>query len=86
MSTPLIKTAVKWWFRIFIVSCVSVMLGIMVFVRTGIKTGIMTSTVYSYAAIFCVAALLGIVWINSRISTAPEMIEEFLKRTELYKD
>ncbi len=86
MSDPLIKGAVKWWFRLFTFSCVSVMLGVVVLIRTSIRAGIMTSTAYSYAAVFCVLALLGIVWVNSRIRTAPEMIEGFLRRIGLYKD
>ena len=86
MSDPLITSAVKWWFRLFAISCVSVMLGVVMFVRTSIRVGIMTSTAYSYVAVFCVLALLGIVWVKSLISSAPEKIEGFLRRTGLYKD
>jgi len=86
MSDPLIKSAVKWWFRIFMVSCVSVMLGVVMFIRTSIQVGLMTSMAYSYAAVLCVLALLGIVWVKSLISSAPEMIEGFLRRTGLYRD
>ena len=86
MSDPLIKSTVKWWFRIFTFSCVSVMLGVVVFIRTSIRVGLMTSTAYSYAAVIGVLGLLGIVWVNSLIKSAPEMIEGFLRRTGLYKD
>ena len=86
MSDPLIKNAVKWWFRLFTISCVSVMLLVVMFIRTSIRIGIMTSAVYNYAAVLGVLALLGIVWVNSRISSAPEMIEGFLTRIGLFKD
>jgi hypothetical protein len=86
MSDPLIKSAVKWWFRLFTFSCVSVMLGVVVFIRTSIRVGLMTSTAYSYVAVLCVLALLGIVWVKSLISSAPEKIEGFLRRTRLYSD
>jgi hypothetical protein len=86
MSDPLIKNAVKWWFRLFTFSCGSIMLGVVVFIKTSIRVGIMTSAAYSYAAVFCVLALLGIIWVNSRIRSAPEMIEGFLTRIGLFKD
>ena len=86
MSDPLIKGAVKWWFRLFAFSSVSIVLGVVVFIRTSIRVGIMTSTAYSYAAVFGVLLLLGMVWVKSLISSAPEKIEGFLRKTGLYKD
>ncbi len=86
MSDPLIISAVKWWFRLFTAGSISMLLGVLVFIRTGINSGMMPQSAYVYAGIIGVLTFLALVWVRGKIYSAPEMIESFLRRTGLYKD
>ena len=86
MSDPLIKSMVKWWFRLFTAGSVSMLLGVLVFIRTGINAGMMAQSAYVYAGIIGVLTLLTLVWVRGKLNSAPKMIEGFLRRTGLYRD
>ena len=86
MSDPLIKSVVKWWFWLFAIGCASAYLGVIVFIMFEVNAGTMTSSAYMYAGVLGVMIFLLIAWIRIKISSAPEMIEGFLKRMGLFKD
>ena len=86
MSDPVIKSVVKWWFRLFTAGCVSLILGVVMFFNVSIRAGNMPSTAYTYAGIIGVLILLGVVWVRSMVSDAPERIEGFLRRMGLFRD
>ena len=86
MGDPVIKSVVKWWFRLFTVGCVSLFLGVVMFFNVGITSGRMPSTAFTYVGIIGLLILLGVIWVRSLIVDAPERIEGFLRRMGLYKD
>ena len=47
----MIKSVVKWWFRLFTVGSVSTLLGVIVFIRTEIIAGMMSQSAYVYAGV-----------------------------------
>lgn len=86
MGDPLISSMVKWWFRLFTAGCISFLLGVLMFIRTGVMAGHMSQMAYVYGGVIYVLTVAVIVWIRRKVLTAPEMIEGFLRRIGLYKD
>jgi hypothetical protein len=86
MGDPVIKSVIKWWFRLFSAGCVSLLLGVVMFFRFSINAGTMPSTAYVYAGIIGALILLGLVWVRSMTMDAPDRIEGLLRRMGLYRD
>ena len=86
MSDPLIKSMVKWWFWLFAIGCATAYLGVIAFIGFGVNAGTMQSSAYIYVGVLGILMFLLIAWIRVKISSAPEMIEGFLKRMGLFKD
>ncbi len=86
MSDPLIRSMVKWWFWLFAIGCASAYLGVVVFIGFEVNAGAMTSSAYIYVGVLGVLMFLLVAWIRVKISSAPEMIEGFLKRIRLIKE
>jgi hypothetical protein len=78
MSDPLIRSMVKWWFRLFVAGTVSAFLGVVAFIGFGVRAGTMPQSAYVYAVVMCGLTLIALVWIRGKVNSAPEMIERFL--------
>ena len=85
MSDPVIKGLVKTWFRLVVFFSLTAFAGVVVFIRTGVLTGMFTGSAYIYAAVSGVLMLLLLVWLRRKVEDAPEMIESFLRRLGLYR-
>jgi hypothetical protein len=85
MVDPVIKGLVNMWFRLVAFLSLTAFAGVVVFIRTGVSSGMFTGSAYIYAAVGGALMLLLLVWLKRKVDAAPEMIEEFLRRLGLYR-
>lgn len=85
MGDSFIVSVLNWWFRAFVFGVLSLIAGMVFFVRYQIQSGHLTPAYYTYVAIIGVAFLLGTVYLDGLVKKAPEQVEAFLRRAGFFK-